>query len=373
MNKIKLSRRFTSWLLIVVFLLAGISGCGDSKTDVAKDSQPNTQIIRDCAGRTVEIPKSAQRIACITPDAGHVLAMLGAGDRIVAVVDGLKRDVLMTNMYPKIQNLPVPKVNGLINIEELARTQPDLIIIKDETARNERELDKLDKIQVPYLVMQYNTMAQQQQAIDMIGKAVGREKRAEEYIAYYRTSVERVTSVIQNIPESERVTVYHSVNEATRTDEKNTLPADLTGAAGALNVSAAQDLKLYEGKYYASLEQIMLWDPQVILVNEPDVVGYITTNPQWQTLQAVKTKRVYPLPNGISRWGHPSSVETPLAVMWTAKLLYPSKFKNIDMMSETKKFYKQFFGYTISDKTVNQILSGVGMRLDRNRQTNGDS
>ena len=52
------------------------------------------------------------------------MAMFGLGDRVVAVVGGMQRDVLLTNMYPHIKDLPVPKSSGIINIEELLNTIP---------------------------------------------------------------------------------------------------------------------------------------------------------------------------------------------------------------------------------------------------------
>ncbi|MDD2620901.1 MAG: ABC transporter substrate-binding protein, partial [Syntrophomonadaceae bacterium] len=136
-------------------------------------------------------------------------------------------------------------------------------------------------------------------------------------------------------------------------------------ATGAVNVSLNGELKSLEGKYFASLEQILLWNPDVILVNDLGVVDYIMSNEQWAPLKAVKTKRVYQLPNGISRWGHTSSPETPMAILWTAKTIYPDKFADLDMLAETKRFYKQFFGLDLSDEVIEKILYGGGMRTAR--------
>jgi iron complex transport system substrate-binding protein len=87
-------------------------------------------------------------------------------------------------------------------------------------------------------------------------------------------------------------------------------------------------------------------------------------------VSAVKNKRVYQMPIGISRWGHPGSLETPLALLWTAKTIYPDYFRDIDIFAETKTFYKRFFNYELGDALVRQMLTGQGMRLDKNK-TNG--
>jgi iron complex transport system substrate-binding protein len=158
------------------------------------------------------------------------------------------------------------------------------------------------------------------------------------------------------------VRIYHSVNEAVRTDSKGTLPADWTEAAGVINVSVNEDLKFSNNKYFANMEQILLWNPDAILVNEQGVADYILTEKQWAPLKAVQNKRVYQMPNGISRWGHPGSLETPLAVLWTCKILYPELCQDIDMMQETKSFYQDFFNLDLSDEMAAKVLSGIGMR-----------
>ncbi len=48
-----------------------------------------------------------------------------------------------------------------------------------------------------------------------------------------------------------------------------------------------------------------------------------------------KNHCAYQAPIGISRWGHPGSLETPLAVLWTAKTVYPDKFGHIYMQGDT--------------------------------------
>lgn len=348
--------------LLLILLAAG--GCGKPE-DGGTTSGMDIVTITDCIGRQVEIPAHVNRVACLCPESGYAMAMFGQGDKIVAVVGGIQRDLILTEMYPQIKDLPVPKGSGVINIEELIRTEPDVVFVKTDTSSNEAEVEKLDKSKIPFLVVDFNSMKEQQYAIEMMGKVVGAQDKAEKYDQYYQACIDRVQERVGDIPSGERVRVYHSINEATRTDIKNSLSGDWTQAAGAYNVAANEDLRSLEGKYFAGLEQILLWDPDVIIVNETGVANYILTNNQWAPLQAVKNHRVLQMPNGISRWGHPSSPETPLAVLWLAKTIYPDRFADLDMVAETRYFYKEFFGFDLSDETVNKILFGEGMRTTR--------
>ncbi|MDD3878869.1 MAG: ABC transporter substrate-binding protein [Syntrophomonas sp.] len=322
-------------------------------------------MITDCIGREVKVPVQISRIACLCPESAYALAMFGEGNKMVAVVGGVKRDLILTEMYPGIKDLPVPKSSAVINIEELVKTDPDVVFVKKDSFSSEAEVQKLNKSKIPFLVVDFNSMKGQQYAIEMMGLVIGAEDKAQKYNEYYQNCIDRVQKRVATIPQEERVKVYHSINEATRTDIKGSLSADWLEATGADNVSLNKDLKSLEGKYFASLEQILLWNPEVILVNEMGVADYILTNKQWSPLQAVKNKKVWQLPNGISRWGHPSSPETPLAILWTAKTLYPEKFLDLDMAAETKAFYKDFFGLELSDDVVDRIIAGEGMRIAR--------
>lgn len=356
--------RFLIAMIFVLILSLAAAGCGrqEAGRPASLDDQADTITVTDCIGRQVKIPAHIERIACLCPESGHALAMFGLGEKIVATVGGIQRDVLLTEMYPNIKGSPVPKTSGVINIEELANSKPDLVFVKGDTARNEAEVEKMNKSKLPFLVIEFNSMKEQQDAIAMIGKAVGASEKAEKYNEFYRNCVELVSKRVAGIPVKDRIRIYHSVNEATRTDTKGTLPADWTQAAGAVNVSVNEDLKLLEDKYYASLEQILLWNPDVILVNEPGVTDYIINHEQWAPLKAVKNRKVLPMPNGVTRWGHFSSLETPLAVLWTAKTLYPEQFTDVDMVAETKYFYKEFFNFELTDELARKVLSGVGMR-----------
>jgi iron complex transport system substrate-binding protein len=299
---------------------------------------------------------------------GHVVSMLGRANAIVAVSNGLKRDVMLNTMYPAIRDALVPKYQGAVNIEELARTKPDIVFVSGETGRNHTEAAKLDACGLSWLAVDFHTMTQQQEAIALIGHAIGASEKAAAYNSYYRDCIARSSQTVAAIPLNNRVRVYQATNEPTRTFPRNSLPADWIRAAGVINVAAQEPTRLLHGKHQVSIEQIILWNPEVIFVNEPGVATFIKESPKWSAIAAVKNGRVYQLPIGISRWGHPGSLETPLAILWTAKSVYPDRFRQIDMAREMRRFYMTFFNYVLSEEMIAQILEGKGMRLTKDRK-----
>ncbi len=355
--------RNTIIFLIIVSILFLMGACGSNNSEQILQTEPSedTILVIDSFGREVQVPEKVDRIAALYSFAGYAVSLLGSGNDLVGVPGGLKRDVLLTEIFPKIADASVPR-SGTINIEELLRINPDVVIIRGDTAVNEKEVEKLDNSGIPYIIVEFSTMKEQQEAISIIGKAIGKSQEAEEFNNYYNDVIARVDEVIKDIPLDERVRVYHSENQATRTIHKNSLAADWSKAAGIINVSVGEELELEGNDYYANIEQILLWDPEVIIANETSAIKVITGHPQWSGISAVRNGKVYKLPQGISRWGHPGSVETPLAILWTAKTAYPDKFEHIDIKEEVRYFYKTFFNWELDDDMVETILRGEDLR-----------
>ena len=321
--------------------------------------------VTDHTGKSLTLVNPPQRIACLYAFSGHVVAMLGRGEDMVAVVNGLKKDKLLYQIIPNIQKIPIPSNGGIINIEELLKTRPDIVFLKPETANIKGEIKKLERFRLLYFVAGYNSMAQQMTLIEMMGKAIGCHAKAQAYNRYYKDMIDLVRSRTQHIPKDKRVRLYHSINEPHRTDATGTIEADWTNVCGVINVSVRATLREHDNKKFAGMEQILIWNPEVIIVNEEGVDQLILTDKKWASLKAVQDGKVFTIPVGISRWGHPGGLETPLAIIWTAKKVYPDLFQDVDMKAKTSLFYKRFFNLSLEDRMLDKILSGKGRRQDK--------
>ncbi len=318
--------------------------------------------VTDSRHHSISLKKIPQRIGCLYAFCGHVVTMLDRGPDMVAIVNGLKKDVLLNRIVPSIKRMSIPAKGGIINIEALLKTRPDIIFLKPETAAIAAEVKKLERFNLPYFTAGYHSMEQQMEIIDNMGKAIGCQDKAFAYTRYYRNTIKRVAKKIASIPDSQKIRLYHSVNEATRTDAPGTIEADWTKAAGVINVSVGKSLGGKGNKHFADIEQILIWNPDVIIVNEDGVDIEILTDKKWAPIKAVQHKKVYAIPVGISRWGHPGGLETPLAILWTAKKVYPEYFTDINLKKEIHTFYNTFFALTLNDDMVDKILANKGMR-----------
>jgi len=112
-----------------------------------------------------------------------------------------------------------------------------------------------------------------------------------------------------------------------------------------------KDLK--GGWVTVSAEQILKWDPEVILIPRygwKDVKGpeAVKEDPRFKDVKAVKENKVWWFPSELTPWDWPTP-QCPLGLIWLAKTLHPELFQNLDPLTEANKFYKEFYGHTFTE------------------------
>lgn len=347
-------------LLLVGLLLSTLTGCQIQN----QTTTVPTKTIVDCLNREVEIPADPQRVACLYASTAHIMTMLGQEAKIVGIPNGIKRDVLMSYKRPDIGSVSVPFNDGAINIEELLATNTDLVLLRKSTAENAGEIEKLDKAGIPWVVIDYDSLDDLQKAIAVTGTVFNQEQRAADYNAALQQTLTLISERVSSLPESARPRVYHAVNEAARTDLAGDLCSQITDAAGIINVSTQGGSLITDAeKTMTTLEQIYSWDPDAIIANDIIASNYMLSDPKWSGLRAVAEQRVTTLPVGVTRWGHPGSMEPHMAALFIAMTFYPELFADVDLTQTVKDHYQQWFELTLTDADVATILSGEGMRL----------
>lgn len=353
-------KRTISLALVCMLLLCALCGC-------TPKSQPQTDgiTVTDCAGRTVTVPADPQSICALSPFSGPMVTLLGFGDRITTTCNNAARSLLLAEICPQIRNAVVVKNSGSVNGEEVLAKHTDLMFADMGVYENEAERAKLDALGIPYVVVDFETIDEQFRAVRVLGDALQQSEKAEQYINWFQSALDRADAAAKT---GTPVRLYHAVNEAVRTDYKGSYCAEWIAHTGVTNVSLESGALNMEGnKAYTTLEQIYAWNPDLIICNEAQVDDYILFDEKWVGLSAVQTGRVYQIPIGITRMGHPTSLETPLALLWLTKLLYPDTFE-VDLDAEIKDFYQIFFGYTLSDDWLAAIKDGSEMRTPKTQE-----
>ena len=112
-----------------------------------------------------------------------------------------------------------------------------------------------------------------------------------------------------------------------------------------------------------SIEQIMKWNPDVIIATDEDFYNKVYTDSKWANVKAVKDHQVYISPQSPFKWfDRPPGANIIIGVPWTAKVIYPDKYSNINMVDATKEFYSNFYHYDLSDDEARDILTSSGLK-----------
>ena len=105
------------------------------------------------------------------------------------------------------------------------------------------------------------------------------------------------------------------------------------------------------------MEEILAIDPDIILMSNfdsftpADLYENRLDGQDWSQVSAVLNHRVYKTPMGIYRWDAPG-VETPLMMRWLAQLIQPEIFAEIDIEQDTRAFFQDYFGYSLTDEDL---------------------
>jgi iron complex transport system substrate-binding protein len=193
-----------------------------------------------------------------------------------------------------------------------------------------------------------------------MGDILGVQDRAEKLAAYTEQKMATVSAMVAKIPEDKRVNVYYAEgNTGLATDPEASHHAEVLKFAGGKNVANVQ-AKSGQGMSPVSMEQVLAWNPDLILVSSSTGgdknYQTILNDPAWSKIKAVKDKKVYITPLLPFGWfDRPPNIMRALGTEWLANLLYPEYVK-IDLNKETKDFFKLFFNLDLSDQQVNELL-----------------
>jgi iron complex transport system substrate-binding protein len=339
----------------------GGTGTVPAETKNDTSNVPTVRIITDMLGRNVTVPAQINKVLTTSPLSTDLIYMI-APDKLA----GWNFKQTAWFMEQKYKNLPViGRWSGTQtgSYEECIRINPDIVfdgsrLLDDDANKtiNERQA-KFGQIPV-VAILDVANATRFKAPIAFMGQVLGAQRKADELIAFYERVLNRVTDTASKIPENERVTVYYARgSNGLQTGARGSEHAQLIDIAGGKNV-VDLPVPIRGGPITVSMEQVLGWNPEIILVGDPTFYKTIYTNPTWQNVKAVQDKKVYLVPQDPRNWfDMPPGPNVIMGIPWTAKTLYPERFKDIDMKRLTKEFYSKFYHYDLTDDEVNSLLN----------------
>ncbi|TRB07065.1 ABC transporter substrate-binding protein [Agrobacterium tumefaciens] len=339
--------------------------------------------ITDVTGRKVELDLPAKRVIVGEARQIHVIAAL-KGDKTFENIVGWRDDLLKKDpdsytayveRFPQIEKLPrfgyLPQ--GDFSLETAITLSPDVITLNLETEKTAKESGFEEKaaaagIKIVYLDFRIDPDKNSEASIEILGKLFGAEERAQEFIAYRRAEIARVTDRLANVKDLKRPNVFierspgiSGENNCCRTFGPANFGA-MVDLAGGHNI-ADGIIKTTFGDL--NPEQLVVADPDHVIVTgsnwaaESDINQFVPLGLGADTalsrerlanlmkrtpfpeLKAVKQGNVHAVWHQF--YGAPYEF---LPIQRFAKWFHPDLFADLDPEKNAEEFYRKFLPVT---------------------------
>ena len=314
--------------------------------------------IVDSAGRRVAVPQPVERVFAAGPPAAIVLYTLAPGKLLGWTrAPSPAETVYLAEPY---RDLPAHgRLTGrgdTASFESVLTLDPDLIV--DLGSVGPTYADLADRVSrqtgIPALLVG-GRLAELPAAYRLLGRVLDAEARADRLARYVEAVLEEVRERIAAIPDPERPRYYYARGpEGLDTALSGGSNAEAMDLVGARNVAGKATGR--RGLATVSLEQVIHWNPEIILTIEPDFARDVRDDPRWETVTAVASGRVHLAPQWPFPWiDFPPSVNRVIGLRWLAGLLYPEAFPE-PLEEVTREFYELFYMRQLTDDELERLL-----------------
>ncbi|MBK0400429.1 iron ABC transporter substrate-binding protein [Limibaculum sp. M0105] len=332
------------WLVAVVFALAALPAAARSVTD--------------SAGRVVEVPDTVRTVFAAGPPAS-ILVYVVAPEALTGWPRAL-RDEERPYIAAPYRDLPetgrLTGRGGEANLERVLALRPDVII--DFGSVRDTYIDLANRVQaqtgIPYLLVDGRFEATPH-ALRLIGEVLGVPERGETLARDAENTFARIDAILAGVPESARPRAYLARGaEGLETGLKGSINTEILERAGARNVADPGDGR--RGLVQASIEQVIVADPEVIVTWDRNFYDRVWRDPLWGGIAAVRTGRVYLAPTAPFGWiDRPPSLNRLMGLRWLAGLFYPERWTG-DLREEARAFYKHYYHVDLDEADLDRLL-----------------
>ncbi len=351
--------------IVVPLFLVVLAACNSSEH---KPLQP-THEVTDMAGRKMLVPDTIRRLYVNKP--GSILMYAIAPDLLVSrslwMNEGTKK--FLSGSY-----LQLPYMDG--SVEEIVKLKPDIIISSfNINPKTRDEADKLSKkTGIPVFMVEMD-MAKYEATFKILGQLLNRQAQTERMTGFLHAYIDSISVKAKSIPEKQKIHVYYAEGgRGLNTDPAGSFHSQILNVVGALNV-AQTGVVAGQGMSAVSMEQILLWNPDIILVwtgmnTSMTTLQYIKSDNLWAKTRAVKNNKVYQIPFQPFGWfDRPPGTNRIMGAIWTAELLYPDVY-HFDLNKITREYFDIFYHHNLTDNELAEVLHPDPEKLKGQKPSN---
>jgi len=245
------------------------------------------------------------------------------------------------------------------SLEKVIQMKPDIIV--DIGSITPTYVSTAERVQsqtnIPYVLMN-GSLAETPQQLSHLGELLGVKERGQKLANYAHKVLSQTHNIAQKATKSAQLKIYSARGEdGLETGLAGSIHTEVLDWIGAQNVAAGAGEKIISR---ISMEQLMLWQPDVIIAMDNHFYQKVLADPLWQRLPAVKNRRVYYAPKLPFGWlDQPPSINRLLGVSWLAHVLYPELLSYDDYAQNIIEYYQLFYGYSLSHEALTQLTGNI--------------
>ena len=353
------------WMALLLALVMSVSlfACGTKPAADGDDSQNNdvvedtTRVFTDSCGREVTVPANVEKVAISGPLAQIVVFAL-APDKLVGIAnawDESAAQFLDTKYYdlPLLGQLYGGK--GEMNLETLLAAAPDVVIdVGEPKGSIVEDMDALqEQTGIPfvhidaYLASMDNTYA-------MLGDLLAMPNEAQGLADYCRYAYDKVKAIADSVEKVDLL--YVTGEEGLNVIARGSYHAEVIDML-CNNLAVVDEPSSKGTGNEVDMEQILNWNPDVILFAPGSIYDTVAENENWQTITAIKNGAYYEVPMGPYNWmGFPPSVQRLLGMMWMTTVLYPNA-ADYDLYTEVSSYFQLFYHCELTQAQYDALVA----------------
>ena len=314
--------------------------------------------VTDSAGRKVEVPDRIEKVFAAGPPASILLYML-APEKMTGWPDPPRPEErpYIAAQYRDLTALGrLTGRGGTANLEVVVKVKPDLIL--DFGSVRDTYVSLADNVQeqtkIPYVLTDGRFEATPA-ALRLLGDILGVRERGEQLAKCVEDTFAEIDKALAATPADKRPRVYLARGpDGLETGVVGSINTEIIERAGGRNVAEAAGQR---GLVRASMEQVIVADPEIILTWDRNFFDRVMKDPLWAGIRAVREARVYLAPTAPFGWiDRPPSLNRVTGLKWLAGLFYPDKFPQ-DLRETTRAFYRLFYHVDPSDPQLDTLIA----------------
>ncbi|MDE4907689.1 ABC transporter substrate-binding protein [Methanogenium marinum] len=354
--------RLINILGIGLLLIACVMGAACTTQSAPLEESPGSIETVDMLEQTVAVPVPADidGVLSTAPHVSMIIYMI-APDTLLGW-NFPPEDEYISEKYAALPNVGGWYGNIAGNYESFIAMNPDVVFEGfnskgDPAASIEERQANMGKIPVVGVENTIDALAYDA-PITYVGSVLWAEEEAASLNEFYARVLALTEEATGTIPDDEKRTVYYA-NGPTglKTSPSGSQHSQLIDICNGVNVAECPT-KAVMGQTEVSMEQVVEWNPDVIVCDDKGFYDGVYDDPKWESVTAVKNSDVHYIPSSPYCWfDAPPSTNTIIGIPWVATVIYPDQCGNIDMASLTKEFYAKFYHYDLTDDEVQQLLN----------------